>query len=285
MLSSSPNIYLNIENDGTADSELLSTLPSVSSYSTSSEPRRRIRCKMCRSVTCHMPHCLNSENAVNRTELASRENMLDHGHMNPPSPSVSYSPTVPSIPIPPRQRGLSEPSLPQSRLDAESKSTMNTVDEATELGQQLSDSLSIAESKDAENSKTDGAEADVKPAETVESPTPKIDVSSVAFPSNPRPPVIPPGRASQSTNSGLAHPSDLSAELFTNPTLAALRGINVVTRPSPLLSPSAHAPYSPPILANSKCSGYFVEPVSTPVLYLSIRSEAACLVKMDGTVP
>lgn len=266
MLCSSTDSCFHVENDGTVDGNLLSTLPSVSSHSTSSEPRRRIRCKMCRSVTCRMVHCLISDNTLNRTELASRENMLDHGHMNPPSPSVSYSPTVPSIPIPPRQRGLSEPSLPQSRLDTESKSTMNTVDEATELGQQLSDSLSIAEPKDAEISKATGAETDVTTTETVESPTPKIDVSSVAFPSNPRPPVVPLGRASKSTNSDLSHPSELSGEFFTNPTLAALRGVNVVTRPSPLLSPTTHAPYSPPILANSKCSGYFVEPVSTPVL-------------------
>jgi dual specificity phosphatase 12 len=48
-------------------------------------------------------------------------------------------------------------------------------------------------------------------------------------------------------------PSDLSSQLFANPTLAALRSAN-----SPLSPSSVN---SPPILLNAKCSGYFVEPV------------------------
>ena len=49
-------------------------------------------------------------------------------------------------------------------------------------------------------------------------------------------------------------PSDLSSQLFANPTLAALRSAN-----SPV---SPNSVNSPPILLNTKCSGYFVEPVS-----------------------
>ena len=48
-------------------------------------------------------------------------------------------------------------------------------------------------------------------------------------------------------------PSDLSSQLFANPTLAALRSANSQVSPSSV--------NSPPILMNTKCSGYFVEPV------------------------
>jgi dual specificity phosphatase 12 len=49
-------------------------------------------------------------------------------------------------------------------------------------------------------------------------------------------------------------PSELSLHLFANPTLAALRSANSPASPSIV--------NSPPILLNTKCSGYFVEPVS-----------------------
>lgn len=54
---------------------------------------------------------------------------------------------------------------------------------------------------------------------------------------------------------GLAHPSTLSAQLHSNPKLAALRttGLPTSTTP-PLIS-------APPILVDSRCSGYFVEAV------------------------
>ena len=187
--------------------------------------------------------------------------MLDHGQMIPPSPSVSYSPTVPYIPVPARPRGLSEPSLPHSRLGEELNLTSKEVDEAVTLGRQLSESLSIQEPNDAPNDSADGNSIDAASAEIVEISEEKVGAPST-IPPNSRPPVIPPGRSSQATTPGLAHPSDLSAQLYANPKLAALRGINVVTQPSASSSASALTPSSPPILANAKCSGYFVEPVS-----------------------
>ena len=55
-------------------------------------------------------------------------------------------------------------------------------------------------------------------------------------------------------------PSDLSLHLFANPTLAALRSSNSPVSPSVVTSP--------PILLNAKCSGYFVEPVSSGLLLI-----------------
>jgi len=50
-------------------------------------------------------------------------------------------------------------------------------------------------------------------------------------------------------------PSELSLQLFANPTLAALRQTNTP------VSSSSSVTNSPPILLNTKCSGYFVEPM------------------------
>lgn len=60
----------------------------------------------------------------------------------------------------------------------------------------------------------------------------------------------------------LASPSDLAAQLYANPKLAGLR---LPIGMTPLHSGSkGGSPISPPILANPKCSGYFVEPVRQP---------------------
>lgn len=50
--------------------------PTDSAPATPGGPRRRIRCKMC------------------RTELANREHMLDHGQLGPPTPAVALSPAT-----------------------------------------------------------------------------------------------------------------------------------------------------------------------------------------------
>jgi len=75
-----------------------------------------------------------------------------------------------------------------------------------------------------------------------------------------------------SSGSSYATPSDLAAQLHANPKLAALRGgltmSPLVTTPAgmsppiPMARPIPPAPVqSAPILANAKCSGYFVEPM------------------------
>lgn len=56
----------------------------------------------------------------------------------------------------------------------------------------------------------------------------------------------------------LAHASQLTAQLSSNPKIAALRsGLSVIPAPSPSLANTGGSP----ILSNPKCSGYFVEPV------------------------
>jgi len=69
--------------------------------------------------------------------------------------------------------------------------------------------------------------------------------------------------------SSFQHPSDLAAQLYANPKLAALRGPMPLSM-TPIQPVRDKASISPPILANTKCSGYFVEPVSS--LFVSFES-------------
>ncbi|KAI0761117.1 protein-tyrosine phosphatase-like protein [Irpex lacteus] len=56
----------------------------------------------------------------------------------------------------------------------------------------------------------------------------------------------------------LAHASQLTAQLSSNPKIAVLRsGLSVIPAPSPSLANTGGSP----ILSNPKCSGYFVEPL------------------------
>ncbi|KAG6812879.1 hypothetical protein H0H92_015807 [Tricholoma furcatifolium] len=73
-------------------------------------------------------------------------------------------------------------------------------------------------------------------------------------------------------------PTDLAAELYSNPKLAALRTSHI---PSPSLgvSPTPKPPpQSAPILANPKCSGYFVEPMGWMESFLSAGQLAGKIV-------
>lgn len=67
----------------------------------------------------------------------------------------------------------------------------------------------------------------------------------------------------------LISPTDLAAQLMSDPKLAALRSppVSVTTPQAPA---SKAAPISGPILVNPKCSGYFVEPVSQTFLSITI---------------
>jgi len=67
-----------LNGDGTApETDMFAKFPRTptdSAPATPGGPRRRIRCKMC------------------RTELANREHMLDHGQLGPPTPAIANSP-------------------------------------------------------------------------------------------------------------------------------------------------------------------------------------------------
>ena len=87
----------------------------------------------------------------------------------------------------------------------------------------------------------------------------------------------------------LISPTNLAAQLFANPKLAALRSPSFGSSSIPVSSPPAATQPKPlvsaPIIVNPKCSGYFVEPVSQFVrVYWAIVWEAIAD-EMDGTVP
>lgn len=75
-----------------------------------------------------------------------------------------------------------------------------------------------------------------------------------------------PGQPPSSTEvetTQFSSPGDLAAQLYANPKLAALRG-SMGMGITPLQTNVKPSVVSPPILANPKCSGYFVEPVRVP---------------------
>lgn len=254
-----PHSCPRLDGDATLDGEALPSLPSsISERSrpTTHEPRRRIRCRMC------------------RTELASKEFMVDHGQFSAPSPAVSFSPVAPSpLPLSPSRGTPAESPLSQSYEEPSAIPVDDsTVDEAEELGRQLSEKVTIAETQDPSK------QEDVAPEDTLadspplvrSAPNPVSQCPGSTSTVNARPPFIPPSR--RQPPSALSHPSNISAQLYSNPVLAGLRpGLTVVPAPSPSLNTSPHpngstssspAAYSPSNLISPKCSGYFVEPVS-----------------------
>lgn len=202
--------------------------------------------------------------------------MQDHGQLSPPSPAVSYSPIIPS---PSPLAGFSNAVAPIDILEKADgiKHNVDTsvIDEAEELGRQLSEHLTVSESGDehanaesrqsTESKKAGPTDSNIPPAGSANQGARVIETAPAT---NARPPVQRPVKT---TSTAFAHPSDLSAQLYNNPALAALRpGLNVVPAPSPsLLVPSratalssSRVVPSSPTLINPKCSGYFVEPVS-----------------------
>ncbi|KAG1823341.1 protein-tyrosine phosphatase-like protein [Suillus subaureus] len=218
-------------------------------------PSRRIRCKMCRQ------------------ELATREHMLDHGQLGPPTPALpSLSPATsrrpsandrgtssrrPSMSLGARalMESLSMSSLSMSALDTDDdhepdepknghtddlpplrvdvKSSRSSSMSMEGLGKDLSDAL------DASVATNDGPSTGT----TTQSETVRV---------------LSPVHESQDTSKTggpLQPPLDLAAELHSHPKLAALR------MPPSLSMTGIRSSISPPILMNPKCSGYFVEPM------------------------
>jgi dual specificity phosphatase 12 len=75
----------------------------------------------------------------------------------------------------------------------------------------------------------------------------------------------PPEPTPDASATHFSSTDDIAAQLFANPKLRSSMMMSPLT---PLGSPKAH-PVSPPILANPKCSGYFVEPVRSVFPLLS----------------
>jgi dual specificity phosphatase 12 len=208
--------------------------------------------------------------------------MQDHGQLSSPSPAVAYSPVVPS---PPSFTAPSRASLDDERNEnEETKPPVDeaVVDEAEDLGRKLSESLTLAESKRNVGSSMTETETSEELSNEKEMPLHEVSSATTQTTSSPTPhpvtnPNRPPVPRPVRNTSGLAHPSDLSAQLYNNPAVAALRpSISVIPpspsspsyRPSPNLSPVLTSP----ILVNAKCSGYFVEPVSPIVASCALLS-------------
>ena len=76
-----------------------------------------------------------------------------------------------------------------------------------------------------------------------------------------------PEAAVETPTTHLISPTDLAAQLMSDPKLAALRSPAASVTQVPA---SKAAPISAPILVNPKCSGYFVEPVSRTFFSITI---------------
>ncbi|KAI0002579.1 hypothetical protein BJV74DRAFT_765196 [Russula compacta] len=278
--------------------------PTDSAPATPGGPRRRIRCKMC------------------RTELANREHMLDHGQLGPPTPAVAFSPAPSRRPsthstheAAPRRRSSSSsrrpsgsssgPTRPSPLTPVEGSNSlsglaaslsMSALDDDEDLRSRLLAGLSVGipsnlsmSALDSDDDESVGSTTaptapsvsistprtgSIPTADTVPSPT---SGTSEAIPGNPdstpttgksRPP--PAGSTGSASVGTFQHGADLAAQLHANPKLAALRSagglamtpLNTATR---VIDKSS---ISPPILMNSKCSGYFVEPMKWMEFFL-----------------
>jgi dual specificity phosphatase 12 len=223
-------------------------------------PSRRIRCKMCRQ------------------ELATREHMLDHGQLGPPTPGLpSLSPAMsrrpsandrstssrrPSMSLGARalmeslsMTSLSMSALSMSALDTEDDHESNEpkngpAGELPPLRVDVKSSRSSSMSMEGLGKDlSDALDASVS---TDESPSTGTATQSETVR------VLSPVHESQDASKAVGPPQsslDLAAELHSHPKLAALR------MPPSLSMTGIRSSLSPPILMNPKCSGYFVEPM------------------------
>lgn len=253
-------------------------------------PRRRIRCKMC------------------RTELATREHMLDHGQVGPATPAAALSPVqsrrpsthahdgrpkglgmTPMTPLQAVSRRNSASAGNAERMAFTSLATLNG--EPIPITRRLSGTNGAKpfelhpltpRSAGASRSGSFGGAGAVRPRrpsglaprpipegvsvddssaiadddddeDEENEPKPKYEVAETTAPTLRRP-------------SGYMSPADLAAQLRSNPKLAALRspgGIQPISPLSPLHSsaPPKTQAVAPPLLINNACSGYFVEPM------------------------
>lgn len=222
--------------------------------------------------------------------------MLDHGQLGPPTPAVAFSPAGSRRVSMSDQRTASRrpsatitvsrrPSVNGSKGGAQPPLSME------DLGRGLSESLSAsALDTDDEDDHSEGkiqsgsnrpfrpsplneksAEDEADPAQTAH-PEPLEPLSVSAVPPHPPPSSRP-----------LSSPSELATQLHSHPNLAGLRSQMLISQVQ-----SINQPTSPPILANPKCSGYFVEPVSQPSgfrVFRCLPAQHFLLDEMDGVVP
>jgi len=216
-------------NGSSPETDMFAKYPGTPSESVSNTPRGPHR-----RIRCKM--C--------RQELATREHMLDHGQFGPATP-VHPLHTLRNM----------------SRTSMDSTSALDTEDESeTELNAFPANSSSkVTKEEDvlidaAHISGLPLFDAIISTAANgraqLEAQSKDGDVAEDAPPPVESPPTT-----------HFINPSDLSSQLFSIPALAALRSANSPVSPSSI--------NSPPILLNTKCSGYFVEPMKWMEHFLS----------------
>lgn len=223
--------------------------------------------------------CQSIHSTFRRQELATREHMLDHGQLGPPTPALpSLSPATSRRPSA-NDRGTSSrrPSMSFGARALMESFSMSSLSMSA-LSMSALDTEDDHESDDLKNGHTGDLpplRVDVKSSRSLSmsmeglgkdlSDTLDASVATDEGPSTGTATqsetvrVLSPVQDSQDTSKTGGSPQpplDLAAELHSHPKLAALR-----TPPS-LSMTGIKSVVSPPILMNPKCSGYFVEPVS-----------------------
>ena len=140
--------------------------------------------------------------------------------------------------------------------------------------------MSALETEDDEESETDTDEAEVASLEIAKKLGRRMSDAMKSSPMDTEP-GQPPSKGEGDTTH-FASPGDLAAQLYANPKLAALRGMAMSPLQTSNIKPSTVT--SPPILANPKCSGYFVEPVSVSSICFSKPYVDSDLDGLDGTI-
>ncbi|KAF9051219.1 hypothetical protein BDZ89DRAFT_1088719 [Hymenopellis radicata] len=263
--------------------------PTDSTPNTPGGPRRRIRCKMCRQELAAREHMLDhgqlgDATPANLTPASSRRPSTHQPPSRHPSTSQPRSRLGSESSRPRRPSGLSSfvDALTMSPTEDDHEETAKlaprrpsggrsgAIRPFANLSRSMMDSLSMSalETEEAVESEDDD-EPEVTTDLSNEAGPTSVDAAaklgrrmSDAVISSPgdtepgQPPSKPEVEATQ-----YASPGDLAAQLYANPKLAALRGpagMSMTPLQTNNIKPNV---ISPPILANPKCSGYFVEPM------------------------
>ncbi|KAF8889666.1 hypothetical protein BD779DRAFT_325060 [Infundibulicybe gibba] len=248
--------------------------PNDSTPPTPGGPRRRIRCKMCRQ------------------ELATREHMLDHGQLGPPTPAArtpaqsrrpsstvssasrrpsmtqatrpTITPLTEATPRRPSLLGLgSLDSLTMSPLasdgvDPPRRPPARVLPAIARGGMEAALSMSALESDDSDPE--EGKSSDAAPMGVLEAS--KLLGRQLSDAIITTPPDAPYGEGARPAQDDAKQPltTTIDADLVMHIT-GKLRSNSLRSPPISPLSPLKSQFISPPILANPKCSGYFVEPM------------------------
>ncbi|KAJ7185749.1 hypothetical protein C8R46DRAFT_982515 [Mycena filopes] len=275
--------------------------PTDSAPGTPGGPRRRIRCKMCRQELATREHMLDhgqlgAPTPAAGTPVPSRQPSMS-GAVRPRMGSMAMTDSRPRRPSGLASEALSMSALdtddsPENGVsDHPATESVNGVRRASSDPHQrprlrplisgvadlTMSSLSMS-ALDTEDDPEDASPTDAEQQRThafnaatrlgrrlsdavIASPA---DNTSPAAPETGDPGARPP---LQTATTHFSSSEDIAAQLFANPKLAAFRAplMSPLTPLTPLQGSGPGTPkglpVSPPILANPKCSGYFVEPM------------------------